>query len=100
MNIEQANDEAVQRMIEARPMLIGMGKAKEVIPGMREDLLLHAGPPITWERMSGPLRGAVIGALISRDAPKTRRGRASSSSAARSSSSRAITTAPSVQWRA
>ena len=64
MNIEQANDEAVQRMIEARPMLIGMGKAKEVIPGMREDLLLHAGPPITWERMSGPLRGAVIGALI------------------------------------
>jgi hypothetical protein len=31
---------------------------------MRPNLLLHAGPPITWARMSGPLRGAVIGALI------------------------------------
>jgi len=64
MNIEQANAQAVERMIEARPVLIGMGKAKDVIPGMRDNLLLHAGPPITWERMSGPLRGAVIGALI------------------------------------
>jgi hypothetical protein len=31
---------------------------------MRDNLLLHAGPPIEWDRMSGPLRGAVIGALI------------------------------------
>jgi len=31
---------------------------------MRDNLLLHAGPPITWDRMSGPMRGAVIGALI------------------------------------
>ncbi len=64
MNIDQANAQAVERMIEARPMLVGMGKAREVIPGMRDNLLLHAGPPITWDRMSGPLRGAVIGALL------------------------------------
>ncbi|MBI4610152.1 MAG: DUF1116 domain-containing protein [Candidatus Rokubacteria bacterium] len=31
---------------------------------MTRDTLLHAGPPIAWERMSGPLRGAVIGALL------------------------------------
>jgi hypothetical protein len=41
-----------------------MGKAIDVIPGMRENLLLHAGPPITWERASGPMRGAITGALI------------------------------------
>lgn len=64
INIDQANSEAVTRMIEARPLLIGMGQAREVIPGMRDNLILHAGPPITWERMSGPLRGAIIGALI------------------------------------
>ena len=64
MNIESANHEAVTRMMEARPVLIGMGKARDVIPGMRDDLLLHAGPPITWDRMSGPLRGAIVGALI------------------------------------
>ncbi len=64
MNIEQANKEATMRMIEARPVLVGLAKAKEVIPGMKDNLLLHAGPPIEWARMSGPLRGAIIGALI------------------------------------
>ena len=64
IDIDQANQTAVSRMIEARPVLIGMGIARDVIPGMRDNLILHAGPPITWERMSGPLRGAVIGALI------------------------------------
>ncbi|HET9233599.1 MAG TPA: DUF1116 domain-containing protein [Candidatus Eisenbacteria bacterium] len=64
MNIDQANQTAVERMTAARPMLTGIAKAGEVVPGMRDNLLLHAGPPIEWERMSGPLRGAVIGALI------------------------------------
>src|SRR5688572_6343990 len=31
---------------------------------MRSGLILHAGPPIPWERMSGPLRGAVIGGIL------------------------------------
>lgn len=64
MNIDQANRTAVERMTSARPMLTGLALARDVIPGMRENLILHAGPPIEWERMSGPLRGAVIGALI------------------------------------
>jgi hypothetical protein len=64
MDIEVANTEATQRMMESRPVVVGLGKALEVIPGMREDLLLHAGPPITWERASGPMRGAITGALI------------------------------------
>jgi hypothetical protein len=64
MDIENSNADATERMMEARPVVIGMGKALDVIPGMREDLLLHAGPPITWERASGPMRGAITGALI------------------------------------
>ena len=63
-NIDDANATAVERMIEARPVLIGLGKALDLIPGMDEDLLLHAGPPIAWEQASGPLKGALIGALI------------------------------------
>ncbi len=63
-NIDQANALAVERMIEARPVLTGLGTARDVIPNMHENLLLHAGPPITWENMSGPLRGAIIGVLI------------------------------------
>ena len=64
IDIEQANTEATTRMMEARPVLVGLGRARDVIPGMRDNLILHAGPPITWERMSGPLKGAIIGALI------------------------------------
>ncbi len=64
MDIEKANAETTQRMMEARPVVTGLGKAIEVIPAMRENLLLHAGPPITWKRASGPMRGAITGALI------------------------------------
>jgi hypothetical protein len=64
MDIDQANTEATERMIEARAVLVGLDKALEVIPGMKEDFLLHAGPPVTWKRASGPLRGAITGALI------------------------------------
>ncbi|HYU32268.1 MAG TPA: DUF1116 domain-containing protein [Thermoanaerobaculia bacterium] len=64
VDIEGANRTAIERMLAARPILTGLGRARDVVPGMRDNLLLHAGPPIEWERMSGPLRGAVIGALI------------------------------------
>lgn len=64
MDIEKANAQATERMMESRPVLVGMGRAIDVVPGMRENLLLHAGPPITWDRASGPMRGAITGALI------------------------------------
>ncbi|MCB0121758.1 MAG: DUF1116 domain-containing protein [Caldilineaceae bacterium] len=64
IDIDSANTRAVTRMMEARPILTGLGRAGDVIPGMRDNLLLHAGPPIAWPEMSGPLRGAIIGALI------------------------------------
>jgi hypothetical protein len=64
LDIEKANAEATGRMMEARPVLIGLGKAREVVPGMRDNLLLHAGPPISWARASGPMRGAITGALL------------------------------------
>ncbi|MBX3049426.1 MAG: DUF1116 domain-containing protein [Anaerolineales bacterium] len=64
VSIDKANQTAVEGMMGARPILKGVAPARDVVPGMRPNLLLHAGPPIEWERMSGPLRGAVIGALI------------------------------------
>lgn len=62
--IEKANKEAISRLLAAQPILIGIGKAGEVIPGMTKKTILHAGPPITWDRMSEPLKGAIIGGLI------------------------------------
>ncbi|MEW6661089.1 MAG: DUF1116 domain-containing protein [Bacillota bacterium] len=62
--VQSANEEAFARMMASRPMLTDMGLAGQVIPGMGERTLLHAGPPLTWDRMSGPMRGAVIGAIL------------------------------------
>jgi hypothetical protein len=67
MDIESANRTAVERMMSARPMLKTVAPAREVVPRMHDQLLLHAGPPIEWERASGPLRGAIIGALLFED---------------------------------
>ncbi|MBU0928119.1 MAG: DUF1116 domain-containing protein [Spirochaetes bacterium] len=64
VDVEKANAEAVRRILAAEPTVVGIGVAKDVVPGMARDLILHAGPPVTWERMCGPLRGAVIGGLI------------------------------------
>ncbi len=62
--IERANELALERLLASQPQLVGVGVAREAIPGMEEDLFLHAGPPIAWDQMSGPLRGAVIGGLL------------------------------------
>ncbi len=62
--IEEANRNAVELMMEADPVWVDIGLARNMIPGMKEEMLLHAGPPIRWEKMSGPMRGAVIGASI------------------------------------
>ncbi len=68
-DIEAANAEAHRRIVAGRPLLVGMGLAREVIPGFAPSgnarlLITHSGPPITWERMCGPTRGAIMGALI------------------------------------
>ncbi len=62
--IDAINAEAVERIRTGRPLLIGMDIAKNVIPGMGERMILHAGPPIAWDRMCGPTRGAVMGAAV------------------------------------
>ena len=62
--IEKANAKAMQKILSAQPCLVGLERALDVIPGMKKNLILHAGPPVTWERMCGPMRGAIMGALM------------------------------------
>ena len=62
--VDAANQQALERMLASRPMLSDVRPAKEMIPVLNERCLLHAGPPIAWERMCGPMRGAVIGACL------------------------------------
>ena len=62
--VEQANDRAFAGYLNAQPMLEGIGTAGDDIPGMGERMILHAGPPVEWERMCGPMQGAVTGAIL------------------------------------
>jgi hypothetical protein len=64
IDVERANRAAVEAMTSARPILQGVERASDVVPGLSGRMLLHAGPPLAWERMSGPLRGAILGAAI------------------------------------
>ncbi|MEM7338106.1 MAG: DUF1116 domain-containing protein [Actinomycetota bacterium] len=58
-----ANATAVTAMMDARPQVVGIGVASDAL-GLGRRQFLHSGPPITWEQASGPLRGALVGALL------------------------------------
>lgn len=62
--IERANSEAVEKMMESDPVWVAIGLARDVMRGTKDGVITHAGPPIKWERMSGPMQGAIVGAII------------------------------------
>jgi hypothetical protein len=55
-----ANALALSRMLDVQALLVDVLPASEAV-GLGEGEFLHAGPPITWDRASGPLRGALMG---------------------------------------
>jgi hypothetical protein len=61
--VDASNEKAVGRMMDSEPYWTGIVSARSVIGGKRK-ILLHAGPPVEWEKASGPLRGAMVGALL------------------------------------
>jgi hypothetical protein len=58
-----ANALALERMTTATATLVDVRPASEVV-GLERGTFLHAGPPLEWERASGPMRGALIGAVL------------------------------------
>jgi hypothetical protein len=58
-----ANRAAVERILAAGSHLVDVRPAREVI-GLEDRMLLHSGPPLTWETASGPMRGALVGACL------------------------------------
>ena len=58
-----ANARALERMLAVRARLVDVVPARDAL-GLEAGLFLHAGPPITWDRASGPLRGALMGAAV------------------------------------
>ena len=64
IDIQAANKKSLDILLKGQAKLVEMGLAVDTVPGMTKKTLLHAGPPIKWEDMSGPMRGAVMGACM------------------------------------
>ncbi|MFQ5844271.1 MAG: DUF1116 domain-containing protein [Planctomycetota bacterium] len=64
MACDAANEAAAERLRAAEPKWVDVAIARDAIPAMTERTILHAGPPVAWEHMCGPVRGSVVGALI------------------------------------
>lgn len=62
--IEAANKTAIQKVLSSRPYLVDVKPAIEVLPGMKKRSIFHAGPPVDWKRMCGPMKGAIAGTII------------------------------------
>jgi hypothetical protein len=69
--VAEANQVAIERMLEVRPHLVDVVPAGQVVPGLTERTFLHAGPPLSWADASGPMRGALMGAMLYEDLAST-----------------------------
>lgn len=63
--IQQANEKAVNRIIDSDPVWVDILPAGEVIDGLEDHMILHSGPPIACEDMCMlHRRGMVSGVLF------------------------------------
>ena len=62
--IEEANKIATEKILKSRPLLLDIKPAIDVLPNMKKNSIFHAGPPIEWKRMCGPMKGAIVGTMI------------------------------------
>ncbi len=62
--VEIANQTAFDAYQTAQPVLNGVSSAGQVLPNMAERMILHSGPPIAWREMCGPMKGAIVGAIL------------------------------------
>lgn len=62
--IREANARVLERIVNSQPVLFDVRRALHAIPGMRERMILHAGPPIQWRRMCQPMKIAIAGSIV------------------------------------
>lgn len=98
--IAAANQQALERIIQSHPVLIGFDQAINVVPGMTAKTILHARPPVTWEKMCGAMKGAVTRALVFEGLAKDLDEAAELAASRRSPSRRATSMTAWDRWRA
>ena len=62
--IEAANDKVIGMITKAQPTWVDVAAARDFIPDMKDNMVLHAGPPLDPDRAAKPLRTAICGAVV------------------------------------
>ena len=62
--IDRANEQALGVLLSGEPVLVDVVLAADVIDLLKDKIILHAGPPIEWKKMCGPMRGAICGIAV------------------------------------
>jgi Protein of unknown function (DUF1116) len=62
--VARANKEALEKITSARCRVVDVAPAGQAVPGLDRGTLLHAGPPLDWAAAPGPMRGALVGAVL------------------------------------
>ena len=62
--IEVANKQAHEIIVSSQPRWVDVRPAIEVVPGMKKNTILHAGPPTSWDRMCSAQKKSVRGAAV------------------------------------
>jgi hypothetical protein len=60
---EAANNLAMERILSAHSKWVGVSTAREAM-AIEANQFLHAGPPIAYRDMCGPMKGAALGAVL------------------------------------
>ncbi|TYK51424.1 DUF1116 domain-containing protein [Actinomadura decatromicini] len=56
----KANAEALERLVGAEPVLVGVAAAGDVVPGMTPTTILTSGAPLEWPEYTGGQRRAIL----------------------------------------
>jgi hypothetical protein len=62
VSLKEANRVAVERLIEAEPVLVDCVPARDAL-ALGQRTVLHAGPPLPWERACATLQTAILCAV-------------------------------------
>jgi len=69
--INEANKNVLKTILAGEPHWVGMRPAGEAIPGMKENYILHSGPPMSWERMKDIQQKGILGGILHERLAKT-----------------------------
>jgi hypothetical protein len=62
--VRTANEEVIRRLGSGTPMLVGIERCIDVVPGMGPRTVLHCGPAVEWSEMCDPLRRSISAAVV------------------------------------